>query len=151
MVRLEESIDIDAPVETVFGAVTDPRRAHEWNTAIVEVSDVSDSSIGEGTTWRQVARYAGRTAKFQCRVAEYRPPHEGVLDISGDYEAQIVTVCESVARRTRLIQSIDFAGPSGLRGRMEMAVIQPIVRREMRQSMARLKEVLERETGAGSG
>jgi uncharacterized protein YndB with AHSA1/START domain len=151
MTRVEESIDIDAPIDDVFAAVTDPRRTPQWNAAIVEVSELSDARVGVGLTWRQVARYAGRTVTFQCRVDEYNPPHEGVLDITGDYEARIVTLCERVERRTRVIQSIEFAEPTGLRGRLEMKVVHPLIRHEMRGTMARQKEALEREAKAESG
>jgi hypothetical protein len=151
MARVEESIDIAAPIEDVFAAITNPRRTPEWNAAIVEVSHVSDPQTRVGTTWRQVARYAGRTVTFHCRVDEYDPPHEGVLDVKGDYEARIVTLCESVEKQTRLVQSIDFAAPTGIRGRMEMAVVQPMIRHEMRRTMARQKEILEREVERNDG
>src|SRR5579872_5869601 len=100
MTRIEDSIDINAPIDIVFAAVTDPRRTIEWNSAIVEVSEITGLPVQAGTSWRQVAHYMGRTASLQCRIIELNPPHEGVLEVTGDYEGRISTVLETVGGLT---------------------------------------------------
>lgn len=145
MARIQDSIDIRAPIDQVFQAITDPRRTIEWNPAIIEVTDIAGLPPQVGTSWRQVAQYMGRTATLLCRIVELNPPYEGVLQVTGDYEGRISTICDTVDGVTRVVEAIDFTPPGGLAGKMAMAVVQPAIRREVAQTLARQREVLERE------
>lgn len=151
MTRIEDSVDVNAPIDVVFSAVTDPRRSVEWNPAIIEVTDIAGIPPGVGTSWRQVASYMGRTATLRCRIVEFSPPHEGILEITGDYSGRVVTLCETVEAKTRLVQAIEFAPPTGIAGKITMAVVQPAIRREISHTLARQREVLEREAGENGG
>jgi uncharacterized protein YndB with AHSA1/START domain len=151
MARVEDSVDIRAPIEIVFAAVTDPRRSLDWNPTLVDVSNMTGLPPAVGTSWRQIANYVGRRVTLDCRIAEYNPPHEGVLDISGDYAGRIVTLCESVQGATRLVQTIEFEPPGGIAGRLAMAVIQPVIKREIDRTLTRQREILEREAGTSDG
>jgi uncharacterized protein YndB with AHSA1/START domain len=151
MASVEDSIVIQAPIDHVFSAVTDPRRTLEWNPSIVEVSDISGYPVHVGSSWHQVASVAGRMVKLTCRIVELRPPFEGILDVSGDQHGRVVTRCQESGGHTRLSQMIEFVPPTGMMGRMALTVIQPALKRELSHTLARQKDILEREVGAGSG
>jgi len=140
-------VRVKAPIEAVFGAVTDPRRTLDWNPGLVEVADVAGLPPGIGTSWRQVAHYAGRTVSLTCRVVAFSPPHVGVLDVTGDYEGKVTTRCQPADGGTLLSQTIEFTPPSGIRGRLAMAVAHPLIAREVSHTLHRQKVILEREAG----
>src|SRR6266536_1414876 len=118
MTHVEYTLDIQAPIDAVFAAATDPRRAPEWNHEVVEVADVSPGPTRVGTQWRQPTMMGGRVMNLICRVIHYDPPREGVLTVSGDQRARIALRCASIPAGTRLTQSIDFDPPGGLLGKL---------------------------------
>lgn len=151
MASVEETADIAVPVDRVFSALTDPRRTTEWNKNVLEVQDISDDVPREGTTWTQMTLVSGRPARLTCRVTVYRPPHEGVLEISGDYKGRTWTVCKPNGAGTRVTQGIEFTLPGGPLGRMASGLVSRLMRNELRDTMARQRAVLEEEsTGNGS-
>lgn len=147
MPTIEESTDIRAPIETVFAAITDPRRATEWSSSVIEVTDIAPLPVQVGTAWRQRAGMAGSTVSLTCRVVVYRPPYEGALEISGDQRGRLTTLCAAKNGATHVTQTLDFASPGGLAGSMMAKVAQPIIKREMAQSLARVRAALERRGG----
>lgn len=143
MISVEESIDIRAPIEIVFAAVTDPRRAPEWNPHVIQVSDPAPLPVREGTTWRQQASMAGRSLTLNCRVTVFRPPFEGVLEATGEQHGWISTRCSAENGYTRVVQRLEFESPGGLAGKLAAQVAGPMIRREMVQSLARVRATLE--------
>lgn len=150
LAQVEEIIDIHAPIAEVFEAITDPRRIPEWNPNIIEVSPVS-YPIGVGSTWRQVTSVAGRPMNLTCRVVRFERPNEGVLEISGDQSGRTWTICTESNGYTRVRQGIEFRLPGGSLGQMASGFVRQAVRRELSRTMARQREVLERDARGKRG
>jgi hypothetical protein len=148
--RLEETIDIRAPIDGVFTALTDPRRGPEWDDNIVEVLYFSGYPVQEGATWRQVITLLGRHTTLYCRVLGYAPPNEGSIEVTGQLQATIWTKCQDLDGVTRVTQGIDFAMPGGLLGRMVSGVAVGAVHRGIIKSMQRQRDILEREYEVGA-
>jgi uncharacterized protein YndB with AHSA1/START domain len=151
MTRVEADIDIRAPIEMVFSAITDPRRASEWNDNVTEVTNVSDYPVRQGSTWRQVTIVAGRPTNLNLRVASFRPPYEGLLEITGGQKGTIRTQCEKIPGGTRVRQVLDFVPPGGALGRLAAKAIGPVIHHELAQALERQKAALERETAGAYG
>lgn len=151
MPTIEESVDIRAPIGVVFAAITDPRRSVEWSPSVIEVTNVMPLPVQVGTTWRQRARMAGTTVNLDCRVVTLQPPCDGTLEISGDQRGTLTTHCREGNGLTRVTQTLGFDVPGGLAGSIMAKVAQPIIRREMAQSLARVRDALEREEGGSGG
>lgn len=147
MPTIEESVDIRAPVTEVFAAITDPRRSVEWSPSVKAVTPASPLPVQVGTTWRQRVGMAGTTVMLDCRVVALMPPHDGVLEISGDQRGRLTTRCREGDGLTRVTQTLMYDVPGGIAGSIMAKVAQPIIRREMVQSLARVRETLERERG----
>ena len=147
MPKVEHTIDIRAPIDRVFPALTDPRRSSEWNPNIIDVSQISSNPIGEGTTWRQVMSIAGRPANLLCRVVQFRPPYEGILQITGDQRGQTCTRCMAIDGGTRVTQSLEFTLPGGLLGKAMEGMVRSQLQRELERTMERQRVALEREAG----
>jgi uncharacterized membrane protein len=149
--HVQETVDIAAPIEEVFAVISDPERSPEWSAEVIEVRDVSDEPVQEGTTWLQVVRIAGRPANLQCRIVELRPPYEGVVQISGDQQGRIRTRCEATEEGTHVTQEIDFVPPGGILGRVAGGLIGPAVKHELRRTLQRMRETLEGQAGEKGG
>src|SRR5438270_7204182 len=113
MTQVSETIEIRAPQEAVFAAITDPRRTMEWNSNIAEFGGLSEYPARLGTSWSQTAVMAGRPAKLKCRISAWDPPAIGVLDICGDQTAKVTTKCRELLGTTLVEQTIDFMGVCG--------------------------------------
>lgn len=150
MTLVETSIDIRAPIETVFREITDPRRAGEWNGSIVEVRDIT-LPVQVGATWTQVLRVLGRTLTLHCRIARYDAPTYGELEVTGDQQARITTRCDAFGEFTRVSHGVDFVPPRGTFGGLGGSLMKSMLQRDLTQSAARQRETLERENGGKSG
>jgi uncharacterized protein YndB with AHSA1/START domain len=149
--QVEATLDIRAPIELVFLAITDPRRAREWNDNVADVTNISDYPVRQGSTWRQVTIMAGRPTNLNCRIATFRPPYEGLLEISGGQKGSVRTLCELIPGGTRVRQILDFVPPGGALGRLAAKAISPVVHRELTQALERQKATLEREAAGAPG
>ncbi len=148
---IEQATDIHAPIDAVFVAITDPRRAGEWNPHIVGITELSGYPITEGTTWKQTVMMAGRPVVLSCTVTQLSAPNLGVLEISGDQNGRITTTCSEDGGYTRLRQRLEFAAPSGFAAGMMARLASPMISREMAGSLARLRAAVERESGGNNG
>lgn len=149
MTVVEESVDIPAPIEAVFTALTDPQRGPEWNLSIVEVTDFSGYPVQVGTTWVQVVMMLGRPMRLTCRVREYQPPHQGLVEVSGAQRGRIWTRCQDLGGTTRVVQGMDFTPPGGVLGRIGMGMLKGQIQREMHDSMMRQRDTLAGMGGTG--
>jgi uncharacterized protein YndB with AHSA1/START domain len=146
MGQITESIDIRAPIDRVFAALTDPSRGADWNPAITEISGITPGPTALGTTWHQSTVMGGRTVNLVCRVTRLDAPHLGVLEVTGDQRGQITTRCVETADGTRVTQTLDFVPPRGVLGGLAGGFISSALRREMVRSMERQRTVIEEES-----
>ena len=145
MAVAEDSIDIRAPIDAVFSAITDPRRTMEWNSSIAGVGDINGYPPRLGSTWTQLAMIAGRKVNLNCRIVDWRPPFEGVLQVSGGQNATITTACRAIGDLTRVSQRIDFDPPGGPLSSIVGGVATRAIRGEMSKALQRQKDTIERE------
>lgn len=155
LARVMETMDIRAPIEQVFAAVTDPRRSAEWNPNIVDVSPPSPLPIQIGSTWLQTTMIMGKPVTLQCRVTDLQAPVLGRLEVTGPQRATIVTTCQPVPGATRVTQTVEFAPPGGIFGALAAGFAGPMLQREVRRTMEGARTSLEAEWrdrgGPGTG
>lgn len=73
MVKFEESVVIERPLEQVFAFVSDPRNDTEWSEEIAEVRQTSEGPLGVGTSFRTSASAVPRSSAA-CRSGASRSP-----------------------------------------------------------------------------
>ena len=151
MGQIQETVDIKAPIDRVFAALTDPSRASEWNPAVKNVQDLRAGPAQLGTQWNQSAIVAGRPVSLVCRITELKAPTYGVLEVSGDQNGKITTQCSEIDGGTRVIQTLDFTPPGGIFGQVAGGMITNAIRREMIRTMDRQRTIIEDESRAQSG
>jgi uncharacterized protein YndB with AHSA1/START domain len=151
MGEIKETIDIMAPIDRVFAALTDPLRGPEWNPAIIGVQEISPGPTQHGTQWNQSTLIGGRPINLVCRIAQFEAPTVGVLEVSGDQRGKITTHCSEVNGGTRVTQTLEFVPPGGLFGQMAGGFLSNALRREMVRTMDRQRTILEEECGVQRG
>jgi ligand-binding SRPBCC domain-containing protein len=71
MSRIEESVEINCPVEKVFAFTTDAGSWCKWQTIIPEAEQTSKGPVGVGTTFKGTNHLMGRTMKWTSQATEY--------------------------------------------------------------------------------
>jgi uncharacterized membrane protein len=73
MSRIEESIEIQRPVDHVFTFVTDMKNLPKWVPAMQEVEHTSPGQMGVGTTLKGIYNMMGLRMPWTSKVTEYEP------------------------------------------------------------------------------
>ena len=106
--RIDRAIDIDAPVEQVWRALTDPREISAWFRVTIEGQFKTGDEVWMTSTHEP---YAGQ--RFRVRIVELTPPrrmvwrwHPGEVDPALDYsqepETTVTYTLEPIPTGTRL-------------------------------------------------
>jgi len=142
LVKFEESVVIERPLEQVFAFVSDPRNDTEWAEEIVEVRQTSEGALGVGASFVQVARFLGRRLEVPFEVTEYEPNQKvAITPTRGPVRLAARRSVEPVGAGSRV--TIEAWGQSGFFFNLLEPVVALVARRRLRIALARLKHVLE--------
>jgi uncharacterized membrane protein len=133
-VTVDDSIEISKPQEIVYALVRDLARAPEWQSSLESVD------VHAGT---EVRRLAGMRREAAFLVVEDDPPRRlAISSEGGPVKARATFDLEPDGDGTRVafMLELELHGPTRLVGRFAKAA----ARREVRSSLAKLKEVAER-------
>ena len=142
--RVDASIEIDAPPDRVWPIATDPYLASRWNSNVVSVSNVSPGPVRVGTRWTQVVRILGIDKTMQAEVVECSPPWRGVVRMDGPGDPIITTTIDRVGLGSVLTQVMDLSIPLGFSG-VAMRLGVPLIKEQLQEALRRQK--LEVESG----
>jgi uncharacterized membrane protein len=78
MVQVEEHIVIRRPIEEVYAYASDPRRAPEWQSALLEVRQTTVGPLGMGAKFVGARKFLRRKIESNLECVEYTP----TMDIS---------------------------------------------------------------------
>src|ERR671913_1916967 len=138
MLKFENTIRIDRPVDEVFAFLSDFENIPKWNYYVLEVRQLSESPIGVGTTYHQVRK----TDEQDFRIIEFEPNHTVAMKTlpqsSPDLEMRFTLYEEGNTTRTRDEWKLDTGRPAlleKLAGRR--------VKSAVAENLAKLKELLE--------
>ena len=114
---VEVAIDIDAPPETVWKVVADPRNLPRWNRHISSVEDVPTDGLQRGSHYTAHVSMMGVRGKTRATVVDIRPPEYAKMHLTGIVEATVETWLESRnGSKSRLRHRIAYrfrGGPLG--------------------------------------
>ena len=74
MARYRASLYTTLPPEETFAYLSDFANAQQWDPGVTEASRLDAGDIGEGSQFRLLARFLGRTVPITYRIVEYDPP-----------------------------------------------------------------------------
>jgi carbon monoxide dehydrogenase subunit G/quercetin dioxygenase-like cupin family protein len=140
--RIEQSVEIERPLEEVFVFVADPRNDARWAPACEEVQKTSEGPPGVGTTFRQVGRLLGRRFEVPLEITAYEPNRKlGIKPGAGPVQLTHLRSVEGTTDGTRL--TITLEGQTGGFFRVADPIFARLAKRLFKASLANLKSVLE--------
>ena len=141
MPKLNNSINISAPVEKVFAYVTDPLATPEWLVGATEVTDVTGSGVGQHYHWKY--NMLGVPLRGETTVSEHVPNERRVTDSKGGATSTWTFTFAPHEGGTKLDLELDYTIPVPVLGKLAEQLVLKRNQREADLSMENIKERLE--------
>jgi uncharacterized membrane protein len=152
VIRVEESVEINRPIEEIFSYASNAENFPEWAATVVEVRQEEArgrGSLREGVRFTLVQQALGRRFEAPFEITDYEPnrryAHRGTE--GHPVPVTLIFTCEPLSSDgTRFTPRIE-AEPGGFFGLVGPA-LEGAIRRQMRTNLKTLKDLLEgREEG----
>lgn len=140
--RVEESVEINRPLEEVFSYVANPENLPEWSGIVLDVRK-EEGPLREGARFTTVAKFLGRRFETPFEVVSYDPPRRSSHKSMGGPMPQewTRTFEETASGGTRLRQIVE--GEPGGFFRLAGPLLERAGRRQFRTDLENLKDLLE--------
>lgn len=110
MIQVQETLDVDRPIEEVFGYVADFSNVAEWDPGVVASTQREVGAIAPGTSYDVTVRFYGFDLPMRYDVTVYDAPHRIVLRGSGDTVDGIDTIrFDRTPRGTRITYTAELS------------------------------------------
>jgi carbon monoxide dehydrogenase subunit G len=147
MSEVRARIEIDAPPETVYDVMLDPKRLHEWVTIHRKVNRVDDGTPHEGFEMDQTLCLRHANFKVHWTLTEADRPNAATWEgrgPAGSYARTSYRLKAVDGGRTRFEYENEFKAPGGFLGAAASRVIVGgVPEREANRSLENLKAILE--------
>ncbi len=149
MVKVEASVDINRPIEEVWAYVTDPTKAPEWSSFVLESTLEGTGPIGVGSRIRWIGKFLGRRLGSTSEVTQYDPPSKFAMrGVSGGVDLEIERQLESIGEGTRYRSRL--VGDSGGLFKLADPIVAALMERTVETDLQTLKALLEAKVPAGA-
>ena len=142
MARIDESVQIQCPVDTVFAYTTEAKSWPEWQSIIIEAEQTSQGPMGVGTTFKGTTRMMGLSMKWTAKVTENEPNRKWVKSITSGS-----IIIEEHMIYDPLEGGINFTIVYEMKAGGFLKLFSPMVvssmRKETKKSLSNLKGILE--------
>ncbi len=144
MLKYEESIVIQCPVEQVFDYMQDIHREHEWQPNLREAEQTPEGTPGVGTVRRYVSEFMGKRFENVYINTIYEPNKRVAYKTAPDSDTQAVgeIVWAAKGDATRVTMRVE-ADVGGLLRFVPNSLVLSLARKELLDTLARLKNRLE--------
>ena len=141
--RVEESVQINRPVEEVFSYVSTVESQPEWSTSVIEVRKDTPGPPKEGDTFTAVTKFLGRRSETPFRITSIEPNRQFSYHATGGPlpDQRWTFACEEVSGGTRLTAIVE--GEPGGFFRLAEPLLERAVNRQFRADLGTLKDMLE--------
>jgi uncharacterized membrane protein len=142
MIKVEDSIVINRPIEEVFAYISDLSNAPEWQTGLLEVRMTTPEPSGVGTRYTFVRKFLGRRLEASNEFTQYEPNQVVTfITTSGSVAVEASYLFEETPEGTNVTCQMEMQ-PGGF-SRLAEPLIAASVRREMSAEFGYLKDLLE--------
>jgi len=144
LLRYEESIAIQRPVDDVFDYMQDIHREHEWQPNLREAEQIPVGEPGVGTVRRYVSEFMGKRFENVYINTVYEPSQKVAYKTAPDSDTQAVgeIIWESVEGGTKVTMRVE-ADLGGLLRFVPNSLVLSLARKELLETLGRLKAILE--------
>jgi uncharacterized membrane protein len=144
MPRLDNSIDIKAPLETVFEYLTDIAAHPEWVKWTKDAEVTSLEKKGLGVTSSEVMQVGPRKERIETIVTEYKPEEFFTRRHTRGMEMTDRLSVVKAGDGTKVAWSIDYVPPMGPMGKMmDLIFMVRLFDQLMKDSLGLLRQRLE--------
>ena len=141
---VEESITIDRPREEVFAFAVDPENVAVYSSNLTEFEKTSEGPVGRGTTYRGVARVAGKSLAWTSEVVQFEEGRRSVTQsVKSPMAWQIDTVYEDAGSGTLVKWRQETDSFGGFFGKLSDPLVTRMYAKDVRANLEKLKDLLE--------
>ena len=140
--RVEQSVEINKPVEEVFSYAADPEHFPEWTSIVLEVHKEKPGPLTEGERFTTLGKFLGRTFETPFEITAHESPRlHSHKSTGGPLPQEWTLTFEPTAEGTRVTELVEGEPGSffGLAG----ALLERVGRRQFRTDLENLKDLLE--------
>lgn len=142
MIKFDLNTYIYRPLNQVFAFVTTPENDFHWQYGTLMSTKISKGEIGIGTLFRSVDHFMGRRMESVYEVTEFEPDKRyGFRSVSGPIDLHTIYTFEVMNGSTRINISTQIG--TGTRLQPTEAATEKKIKKQSRENLALLKEVLE--------
>jgi len=146
MITLEETIQIDRPVQEVYDYVVNVENTQKWQPAVIEVKRVTEGPIRVGTKFSEVAMMMRRRIHSTCEITQLEPnktiAFKGTSDGPMEYQTTYTLVASNDATRLHIVGSFRTKGL----WRLLEPILKGEVRSQSRHELTAMKAMIEART-----
>lgn len=141
MQRVDQSIEINAPVGAVYDYLKDPNHLVEWMTSLTEVRNIEGEGVGQTYEWTY--RMVGVPLKGRTTVLEDVRNERFKTETSGGVTSTWVFEMKSDGDSTTLRMQIEYTIPVPVLGKLAEKLVVNRNQREAETNLANIKDVIE--------
>jgi carbon monoxide dehydrogenase subunit G len=143
--KVERSIEIQAPPEGLYAVIMNPACLERWVTIHSGLDDAPAGQLVQGSRLTQHLQLAGRGFTVRWTVVENDPSRRVVWQGRGPMRshAAVIYELEPTDGGTLFSYTNEFSLPGGPLGRMAGPVVKRVTIGELDRSLARLKTFVE--------
>jgi uncharacterized membrane protein len=144
MPRIDNSIDIKAPVDRVFQYIADPSTHPDWVKWAKEAEVTSLERTGVGATSTMVMQVGPRKERVDAIVTEYKADEFLTRRNTRGMEMTDRLAVLRIGDTTKVAWSVDYVAPMGSLGKVfDFLFMEKLFDQLMQDSLTNLKERLE--------
>jgi uncharacterized membrane protein len=143
--KVERTIEIEAPARQVYDIVMDPARLGDWVTIHDHLEDAPNGPLKRGSKLTQCLKLAGQRFKVRWTIVENDPCRRVVWEGRGPVgsHAQVVYEFDENGQQTRFSYLNKYDLPGGVVGRVAGRAVARVTEKELDGSLRRLKSLVE--------
>ena len=140
--RVEQSVEINKPVEEVFSYAADPEHFPEWTSIVLEVHKEKPGPLTEGERFTTVSKFLGRKFETPFEITSHESPRlHSHKSTGGPLPQEWTLTFEGTADGTRITELVE-GEPGGFFG-LAGPLLERVGRRQFGTDLENLKDLLE--------
>ena len=142
MAIIEETVEINCPVEKVFNYVADAKSWPMWHLSMLQAEQTSSGPMGIGMTFGGVNKVMGRRMPWTSKVTEYVANKKWCETISsGSTLIQEQIMFEPTEKGTKFTEIYDMKVGGFLK--LFSPMVSSTMQKEMKTNLSSLKSIME--------
>jgi len=138
MSRIDKEVTVEAPIEKMFGYISEPSNLPEFWPSLTEIKDVQSLPNG-GYSARWVYKMAGMRFEGTGEYIKMVPNQFFIIKTKGGISSEITWTFRSRENMTRVTLTIEYKVPIPLLGKLAEAIIMKMNEQEADLMMANIQ------------